>query len=204
MAVYTDFDQIPRLRYGLIMADNPWQFENWSKKGEAKNPSSQYKCMTMDEILSLPVGHLAAKDCAIWFWATNPMLPHALQVLSAWGFTYKTAGHWAKMTEASYKVLGPLGNIIQGKQSFGNGYLLRCAGEPYLIGTVGNPKQHSKSIRSVIIAPARDHSRKPEEAYVEAEKLFGDVPKLDLFSRQVRPGWDQFGDEVGKFEVAAE
>lgn len=200
MAVYTSFEQIPRLRYGLIMADNPWSFDNWSSAGEKKSPKAKYKCMTTEEIMSLPVSHLAAKDCALWLWATNPMLDQAFSVLTAWGFTFKTAGHWAKMTAKSFERQGPKQNVIHGKQSFGPGYLFRCAGEPYLLGTIGKPKQKSKSVRSVIIAPAREHSRKPDEAYEEAERLFGDVPKLDLFSREERPGWDCFGDEIGKFE----
>ncbi len=203
MTVYTNFDDIPQLKYGLIMADPPWSYENWSKAGEHKNASAKYSCMGLDAIASLPVGHLAAKDCALWLWATNPMVPQALEVMSAWGFTYKTGGHWAKMTSASFRILGPLMNIIQGKQSFGPGYIFRCAGEPYFVGTIGSPKQQVKNVRSVIIAPAREHSRKPEKAYEEAERLFGDVPKLDLFSRQERPGWDSFGNETSKFKGEA-
>ena len=203
MTAYSRFEDLPRLHYGLIMADNPWSFDNWSKAGEKKNPKAHYDCMSVEDIKSLPVGHLAAPDCALWLWATNPMLPQALEVMSSWGFKFKTAGHWAKMTDASYQELGPLQNIIQGKQSFGPGYLFRCAGEPYLLGTIGSPKQQVKNVRSVIIAPARQHSRKPDKAYAEAERLFGDVPKLDLFSREERPGWDSFGNEIGKFEGAA-
>lgn len=203
MAIYTDFDDIPRLKYGLIMADNPWSFDNWSAAGELKNPKAHYDCMSREDIKSLPVGHLAAKDCALWLWATNPMLDQAFEVLASWGFKFKTAGHWAKMTEKSFERQGPEKNIIHGKQSFGPGYLFRCAGEPYLLGTIGSPKQRVKNVRSVIIAPAREHSRKPEKAYEEAERLFGDVPKLDLFSRQERIGWDCFGNETGKFEGEA-
>ncbi|MFY0682845.1 MAG: DNA methyltransferase [Thalassovita sp.] len=203
MAVYSRFTDIPQFKYGLIMADNPWSFDNWSAAGEKKNPKSKYDCMTLEDIKALRVGDLAAKDCALWLWATNPMLPQAVEVLTAWGFTFKTAGHWAKMTQKSFEMQGPEKNIVHGKQSFGPGYLFRCAGEPYLLGTVGKPKQMFKNIRSVIIAPAREHSRKPDKAYAEAERMFGDVPKLDLFSREVRPGWDAFGNEVGKFEGAA-
>ena len=203
MAIYTRFDDIPRLKYGLILADNHWSFDNWSAAGELKNPKAQYDCMTLDAIKRLPVGHFAAKGCALWHWATNPMQDQAFEVLSSLGFKFKTAGHWAKMTEKSFVLLGADQNIICGKQSFGPGYLFRCAGEPFLLGTNGNPKQQVRNVRFVIIAPAREHSRKPEKAYEEAERLFGGVPKLDLFSRQDRPGWDCFGDEVGKFEGEA-
>lgn len=65
------------------MVDNPWSFDNWSAAGELKNPKAHYECMTLDDIKGLPVGHLAAKDCVLWLWATNPMIPQVLDELSA-------------------------------------------------------------------------------------------------------------------------
>lgn len=107
-------------------------------------------------------------------------------MLTAWGFAYKTGGHWAKMTK-------------HGKQAFGTGYILRCAGEPFLIGTRGQPKT-SRSVRSVIFGPIREHSRKPDEAFTEAEKLMPDARRIEVFSRQRRPGWSNWGNEADKFE----
>jgi N6-adenosine-specific RNA methylase IME4 len=172
--------------YNLIMADPPWLYELRSEKGEGKAPQSQYQCMSLDAIKALPVGHLAAQDCLLWLWATNPMLPEAIEVLKAWGFTYKTAGHWAKRTK-------------NGKQAFGTGYILRCAGEPFIIGTIGNPVT-ARNVRSVIDGIVREHSRKPDEAYAEAEKLMPHAWRMDLFSRQRRPGWDNWGNEADKFD----
>lgn len=190
MACYSDFAQIPLFRYGLIMADPPWSYKNWSAKGEHKNAGAQYDCMDLDAIRKMPVGHLAGESCVLWLWATNPLLDQAFDVMRAWGFQFKTAGHWSKKTS-------------KGNQAFGTGYLLRCAGEPFLIGTVGSPKT-ARNVRSVIEGPVREHSRKPEEAFAAAEQLCGDVPRMELFSRQERAGWDVFGNEVGKFhEVAA-
>ena len=186
MNAFTDLSQIPLFKYGLIMADPPWNFDNWSEDGESKNPKAQYSCMDLDAIKKMPVGHLAAKDCVLWLWATNPLLDKAFEVMTAWGFQFKTAGHWSKKTK-------------HGKQAFGTGYVLRCAGEPFLIGTMGEPWT-SRSVRSVIEGPIREHSRKPEESFAAAEKLCGDVDRLELFSRQPRTGWDVFGNEVDKFE----
>lgn len=184
--IYDRFEDIPRMRYGLIVADPPWLFRNWSKKGERKNPTSHYACHPVSEILKWRVDHLAAPDCLLWLWATNPMLPQAIQLLEAWGFTFATAGHWVKRT-------------VNGHLQFGTGYRLRSAGEPFLIGTIGNPKT-ARNVRSVVDARVREHSRKPDEAYAAAEALVPGVWMLDLFSRQERPGWDAFGDQVGKFE----
>lgn len=182
------FDGLPLLHYRLIMADPPWSFDNWSAAGEGKNAKAHYACMDVAAITALPVGHLASRDCILWLWATNPMLPQALEVMATWGFTFKTGGHWVKRTSG-------------GKLAFGTGYILRSAGEPFLIGTMGNPET-SRSVRSVIEGVAREHSRKPEEAFAAAETLVPG-PYLELFSRERRPGWDSWGDEVSKFgEVA--
>ena len=185
--IFETFDQIPLWRYGLIMADPPWRYLNWSKKGHRKGAAHQYECMTLDEIKKIPVQHYCDQDCWLWLWATNPMLPQCLATMEAWGFDFCTAGHWSKKT-------------VKGNQSFGTGYVLRGCGEPFLIGKLGNPPTFAKNVRGVIEDVTREHSRKPEKAYAEAERLFGDVPRLDMFSRQARPGWDSFGNEVRKFE----
>ena len=61
----------------------------------------------------------------------------------------------------------------------------------------------SAAVRQLIVAPLREHSRKPDEVYQGIEQLFGEQRRLDLFSRQERPGWDSWGNETGKFGVAA-
>jgi len=105
--------------------------------------------------------------------------------LEAWGFTFKTAGHWVKRGAS-------------GKLAFGTGYVLRSAGEPFLIGAIGKPKT-TRSVRSVIEGPRREHSRKPDEAYAAAQALMPDAKRLDLFAREHRAGWDTFGNEAEKF-----
>lgn len=184
------FGDLQPMKYGLIMADPPWSFTNWSAKGEKKSAKAHYDCMNLNDIKALPVNHLAAGDCCLFLWATWPMLPQAMEVMRAWGFAYKTGGVWHKRT-------------VTGKTAFGTGYRVRCASEPFLLGFLGNPA-NSRSERNVIDGLAREHSRKPEEAYAWAERYLPDVWRVELFSRAERLGWDSFGDEVGKFdEVAA-
>ncbi|MEO0870444.1 MAG: MT-A70 family methyltransferase [Pseudomonadota bacterium] len=125
----------------------------------------------------------------LWLWATNPMLPDAFEVLSAWGFKFKTAGTWVKTTKT-------------GKLAFGTGYVLRSANEPFLIGTIGKPTT-ARNVRSAIMAPVREHSRKPNRAFTEAERLMPTARRLELFSRETRPGWDTWGHEAGKFDQEA-
>lgn len=161
----------------------------YSEAGEEKSPQAQYRTMPIDEIKRMPVLDLAATDCLLWLWAVNPMLPQAIDVLAAWGFEFKTAGTWLKTTK-------------HGKINFGTGYILRGSNEPFLIGTRGSPRT-SKSVRSGFTGLIREHSRKPEEAYDAAEKLMPKARRLDMFSRTDRPGWTAWGDETGKFEIAA-
>lgn len=188
MVVEKEFSSIrPPMGFGLIMADPPWHFSTRSHKGvTSKGAGGQYKTQPLEWIKSLPVSDIAAPDCLLWLWATNPMLPDALEVMSAWGFTFKTAGHWSK-------------KIVNGKQAFGTGYILRCAGEPFLIGTLGSPKTVARNVRSVIEGPIREHSRKPDEAFAAADALMPDVDKIELFSRQPRCGWTVWGDEYDRF-----
>lgn len=177
---------LPTGPYDLIMADPPWQFKTRSSKGvTAKGAGGQYDLMNLDDIKAMEVANIAAKDCILWLWATNPMLPQAFEVMSSWGFTFKTAGHWVKRTK-------------HGKLAFGTGYLLRCAGEPFLIGTRGKPKT-SRSVRSVVEGPIREHSRKPDEAFQAAELMIPGARRLELFSRQERLGWDVWGNQVDRF-----
>lgn len=190
--------------FDLIMADPPWRFDNWSAAGEAKNAKAQYDCTPLEWIAALPVSALAARDCLLWLWATNPMLPQALAVLAAWGFDFKTAGTWVKRTR-------------HGKIGFGTGYVFRSANEPILIGSRGSPATE-RHVRSAIITGAtgldgdevwpcdtitieartRAHSQKPDEAYLACEALIPGARKIELFSRTNRAGWVAWGDEVGK------
>src|ERR1700752_4252440 len=87
-----------RRKYGVIYADPPWSFRNWSAKGTGRNAVSHYDCLDFDALASLPVADFAAEDCALFLWAVDPLLPKALQLIQAWGFEYKTvASYWVKL-----------------------------------------------------------------------------------------------------------
>jgi N6-adenosine-specific RNA methylase IME4 len=176
--------------YGVIYADPAWRFTNFSKKGEAKNPLAHYDCMSTDDMLRLPVRQLAAPNCALVMWATAPMLPDALRLMTGWGFTFKSAGAWAKQSSTGRR------------WAFGTGYCFRSAAEFFLLGTIGKPKSQSNSIRNLIVAPTREHSRKPDEMHANLETMFPDVPRCELFARTQRPGWDAWGNETTKFDAA--
>lgn len=190
MSLVREFAEMRGYRgYDLIMADPPWRFNTYSDKGLERSPEAHYQCMTLEDIAAMPVPVLAADHSVLWLWATAPMIMQAFEVMKAWGFEYKTMGTWAKY------------NPETGKRGFGTGYLMRSASEPFLIGTRGKPKTTRKA-RNLIVEPRREHSRKPEAGYVEAEIMMPDARRLELFSRTNRPGWDVWGNEVGKFPEA--
>lgn len=184
------FDPLPMLAFDVIMIDPPWSFDNWSEGGNAKNAKAQYDCMPTSAIAALPVGYLARGDAWLWLWATYPMLPDALRCMESWGFRFVTAGPWIKRGAS-------------GRLAMGTGYVLRSCSEIFLLGKVGEPRTFSRSIRNVIEAPRRQHSRKPDEAYTVCEQLFGPARRADIFSRETRPGWSSWGREAGKFDAGA-
>jgi len=183
--------------YDLIMADPPWHFRLRSEAGEAKSPQAQYETMPIEAIAAMPVGHLAARDCVLFLWCTWPLLldggdasrSPVGEVIRSWGFRYVTGGAWHKKTAG-------------GRTSFGTGYRARSSCEPFLIAIAGTPDT-SRSERNLIEGLAREHSRKPEEAFAWCERYIAGARRLELFSRQSRPGWDAWGIEAGKFDGAA-
>jgi N6-adenosine-specific RNA methylase IME4 len=113
--------------YDVIVADPPWDFENYSDAGTRKGADPHYDVMSLGNIKALRVGELARRDALLLMWATECMRPQAQDVMQAWDFTYKSAFIWRKLT-------------INGKPRMGTGYRVRSMHEPVLLGTNGNPK----------------------------------------------------------------
>ena len=91
-----------RRKYGVILADPPWSFRNWSAKGTGRNAVSHYNCLDFAALALLPIAKLAADDCALFLWATDPLLLRAFELIQAWGFEYKTVGfYWVKLNAGS-------------------------------------------------------------------------------------------------------
>lgn len=170
-----------------ILVDPPWRFDLYSTKGEAKSPQAHYATMTLERIAALPVRTLAHPGgCALVMWTTAPILGASIDVLRAWGFRYSSAGAWAKRSSADKG------------WAFGTGYRYRSAAEFWLLGLIGAPKQRVRNVRNLIVAPVREHSRKPAAMHETIERQWPG-PYLELFARERRPGWTTWGNEVGKF-----
>jgi len=176
------------LSYDVIIADPPWSYDRWSDTNQSKGAADQYETMEAADIARLPVGHLARGDCLLLLWACGCMLPQAIEVMRAWGFTFKSEIVWRKITKA-------------GKPRMGTGYRVRTLHEPILVGTNGSPV-HS-AFPSLFDGIAREHSRKPEEFYHLVQKHTLGLRTADLFSRETRYGFHGWGNEHGKFDQVA-
>lgn len=171
---------LPTAQYAVIYADPAWQFEVYDRDtGLDRAADNHYPTQSTDEICKLPVGTISAPDCALFLWATAPMLCDALRVMRFWGFTYKTCFAWDKVSE-------------------GTGYWNRNRHELLLVGTKGNIPAPAPGTQwpSVIVAKAGRHSQKPIEAYELIEDYFPNLPKIELNARTRRPGWEAWGLEA--------
>lgn len=141
--------------------------------------------MGIEELCALPVSEITEKDCVLFLWATFPQLKEALQLIKAWGFTYKTVAFvWLKTNKKALTWF------------YGLGFWTRGNAEICLLATKGHPKRQAKNIHQLIISPIEEHSKKPEEARKKIIALMGDIPRIELFARKESPGWDIWGNEV--------
>ena len=171
-------------QYNIIYADPPWQYEAWSN--DEGKVSHKYDTMSLQDLSKLPVKKIAANSCVLFMWATFPCLSEALQLITKWGFTYKTCAFtWVKLDKSGTN------------DFFGLGYYTRSNAEICLIATKGDPlERQSKSVKQVIMTPVEEHSKKPNQARERIVELFGDLPRIELFARQQAEGWDCWGNEV--------
>jgi N6-adenosine-specific RNA methylase IME4 len=158
--------------------------------------------MDLAELKALPVGDIAAPDCALFMWVVGSHLEESIGLARAWGFTFKTdAFYWAKQRLIGADQIDLFtGDIAEPRMGFG--YWTRKQVEPCWLFTRGAPKRVSKGIRQLIVEPRREHSRKPDAQYDRIEALVGG-PRLELFARRARPGWDCWGNETDKFAEVA-
>lgn len=169
-------------KYNIIYADPPWSYKDTGCQGAA---AAQYDTMSVEQIKALPVYNIADKDCVLFLWATYPKLEEALEVIKAWGFTYKTiAFQWVKTYKSGFGEFLGLGRWTRGNT------------EPCLLATKGKPHRINAGVSQLIFSPLRRHSQKPPEARVKIKRLLGDLPAVELFARERVEGWDAWGDEV--------
>lgn len=174
--------------FGTILADPPWRFSNRTGKMAPEHRRlSRYSTMLMEEIMELPVAQVANPRSHLYLWVPNALLNEGLEVMRRWGFTYKTNIVWYKVRKDG----GPDGR--------GVGFYFRNVTEMVLFGIRGHIRtlQPGRSQVNIVSTRKREHSRKPDELYPLIERC-SPGPYLELFARHTRPGWIQWGNEVGE------
>jgi N6-adenosine-specific RNA methylase IME4 len=173
--------------FRTILADPPWQFQNRTGKMAPEHKRlARYGTLGLDDIKALPVNELAADTAHLYLWVPNALLLDGIQVLTAWGFQYKTNLVWHKIRKDG----GPDGR--------GVGFYFRNVTEMILFGVRGkNARTLAPGRRQVnfVATQKREHSRKPDEVYEVVESC-SPGPYLELFARGTRRNWTVWGNQA--------
>jgi N6-adenosine-specific RNA methylase IME4 len=176
-------------RYPVIYADPPWKFRVHEGADNEWAAEQHYPTMELEDICALPVADtVATPDAVLFLWTPASNLLEALRVVDAWGFEYVTCAVWVKASGV-----------------LGFGHWVRTDHELLLVARRGSIPCPLPADRpsSVIQAPRREHSRKPDEAYEVIERMYPDLPRIELFARNARAGWAAWGNQTEKFDVTA-
>lgn len=178
---------IPEQKYNIVYADPPWSYKDKASAGK-RGAYYKYDLMTLEEIKSIPIQQICANDCILFIWVTFPQLQEGLDTIKAWGFEYKTVGFvWIKRNKRKiYSWFMGMGNWT------------RSNAEVCLIGVRGNVKRVGGGVRSIIDTPIEGHSKKPDIVRKRIIELVGDLPRIELFARESKTGWDVMGNQIAE------
>ena len=177
-------------KFGTILADPPWQFQNRTGKVAPEHKRlSRYGTMTLADIQNLPVEQAADATAHLYLWVPNALLPEGLSVMKAWGFQYKSNIVWHKIRKDG------------GSDGRGVGFYFRNVTELILFGTRGKNArtlQPGRTQVNYLKSRKREHSRKPDEQYDVIEAC-SNGPFLELFARGQRRNWSTWGNQADDF-----
>lgn len=200
-------------KYSLIYADPPWSYGNTASNGAA---TDHYSTMRLTDLKRLPVWELAAENAVLAMWYTGTHNQEAIELAEAWGFTVRTMKGftWVKLNQLAElrinKALADGGiadfydflNLLNAETRMNGGNHTRANTEDVLIATSGNGLERlNAGIKQVVYSPLGEHSEKPWEVRHRLELLYGDVPRIELFSRSAEPGWHHWGNQAESPDV---
>ena len=164
-------------QFPILYCDPPYRYEH--AISDSRKIENHYPTMPLEELCGLPVGEVSASDSVLFLWVPPPKLSEAMRLIEGWGFDYRTYIVWVK-------------------PRIGMGYYVRQQSELMLIAKRGNLPVPAPSNRplAVINAPRTEHSEKPEEFYRIIERMYPGLPKIELFARKRREGWEAWGNEI--------
>ena len=179
--------------YDVIYADPPWNYPQ-QRPGGMNNAADHYDVMSLEDIAALPEWELLNKPGVVFMWTTSPLLEESMELGKMLGLHYRGIEFvWVK-TKKDGSPMGAAGvrpSIVKPLTELVLGFSNKRTGRPLPLS--------SESVVQTVFAPKREHSRKPDEVAERIESLYPSASKLEMFARTTRPGWDVFGNEVGKF-----
>ena len=189
------YPDLPKETFDIIYADPPWdyggkmQFDRSSIKSENKGwkkdifisaANFKYPTIKTKDLMKIPISSIAANNCLLFMWVTNPHLAQGIELGKAWGFEYKTVAFvWDKM------------NHNPGQYTLSNCELCLV----FKKGKIPTPRG-ARNIQQLVRVPRTDHSRKPIEVLHNIEKMFPTQKKIELFARHKPAGWSVWGLDV--------
>lgn len=177
-------------KYNIIYADPPWRYGPEGARGGTKR---HYGTMSDAELMDMPVLGLAAEDAALLLWCTDAMMEKGLRLIEAWGFVYlKFYRYWIKENKNERTIFHGPGNFSRGNIEF------------VMLGIRGDIKRYEQKdscMPKPLLSPVQEHSRKPEAMAESIIDIFGDLPRIELFARREKYGWDTWGNETDRFTL---
>lgn len=174
------------VKYATIVADPPWQIGGLPVSRVPKGAINDgrvvavpYPTMTLDEIRALPVRDMVERDAHLYLWTTNGFLPDAFSVATAWGFRYSQTLVWCKK---------PIGSMIGGTYRMSTEFVLFCRR-----GSLATLQRENQNW--FCWPRSTTHSRKPD-AFLDMVERVSPGPRLEMFARRQRLGWDTWGNEA--------
>jgi N6-adenosine-specific RNA methylase IME4 len=181
--------------YSTLVVDPPWPQKGGGPLagghaegfiGTAGSRPMPYATMSVPQIAAMPIADVAAKDAHLYMWTTNRFLPDAFAVMAAWGFRYSTTIVWGK---------APIGAGLGGAHGIATEFVLfGRRGNLRATGRIGRNWFTWKRPYNAQGKPM--HSAKPPEFYTEVVEPVSPGPRLEMFARRARPGWDVWGDQA--------
>ena len=176
------------MKYNIIYADPPWKYNARNNANTKFGAGTPYPTMKTKDIMALDVEGIAADNCALLMWCTGPYIAQGVhaEVMRAWGFRPVTIGFtWVKTLKdkpTEYRL--------------GTGNYSGSNSELCMLGIRGRMPQQDRGVRQVIAEPITKHSRKPPCTRDRIVRLFGDLPRIELFARDSVEGWHSWGNEL--------
>ncbi len=187
LEIVTTFPDLPDDSFEIIYADPPWDYQGQLQhagagSGETGGAVRHYPTVKLADLKRLPVSTIAADDCLLFMWSTNPHLDQAIELGRSWGFRWATVA------------------FVWDKVRVNPGFYTLSQCELCLVfkrGRIPVPRG-ARNVRQMVRSKRGAHSEKPDEVRRRIERMFPLQSKIELFARRRAEGWNSWGLEIGR------